>query len=357
MGIKGVVLEEKTNRPIEGAIISVQNYGHNLTSSDQGVYWRLLLPGRYNVTVSAFRYISQTKEIEVNSIDSHYIAKIVDFHLEVDKNIKEETHPEGVESQKISSPQPRPQPTKTTLPAHEIEGKPTTSSGFIGFNKHENWFHHDYLEMVKFMRKLSDRFPHITRLYSVGKSGENREIYVLEISDHPGVHEPGEPEFKYVANMHGNEVVGREMVLMLAKLLLENYGLNERLTKLVNTTRIHLMPSLNPDGYERAKLGDCDSEVGRGNANNVDLNRNFPDQYLTYDENHKQEPEVLVAMKWLKSYPFVLSANLHGGSLVANYPFDGNWDITKDGYNGTPDDNLFKHLAKVYSFVSYFTLF
>ena len=79
--------------------------------------------------------------------------------------------------------------------------------------------------------------------------------------------------------------------------------------KLVDETRIHILPSMNPDGYELHQ---------RANANNVDLNRDFPDRLQGV--SHIPEKETQAVLGWSLSNHFTLSANLHGGSLVVNYP-------------------------------------
>ena len=94
---------------------------------------------------------------------------------------------------------------------------------------------------------------------------------------------------------------------------------------------------------------------GRANANQKDLNRNFPDQFHDGKDQASllkgREPETLAAMKWIVSNPFILSGNLHGGSVVASYPFDDSPRASpwRSVYSKSPDDAMFRRLATLYA--------
>lgn len=211
--------------------------------------------------------------------------------------------------------------------------------------------HHSQSEIEQLLMQFASLYPDLTRLYSIGRSVEGRDLWVMEVTDNPGVHEPGEPEFKYVSNMHGNEVTGREMLLHLLEYLCRNYTSVPEVRQLVDSTRIHLLFSMNPDGYAVASASQSAampaySVTGRNNANHIDLNRNFPDRFGR--SQGSVQPETQAIMDWLEQYPFVLSANFHNGALVANYPYD-NSASGRNVYTATQDDDVFMQLALSYS--------
>ncbi|XP_065213969.1 carboxypeptidase D-like [Planococcus citri] len=319
MGIKGFVAD-KSGYFIPKATVIVEGINHNVSTNEKGEYWRLLVNGTYNVYAVAPGY-HPTPKRSITVENQKLRAKVVNFTL-----TKILESPPGLEV--------------------NTELSPIDQYGFLVPIEFK---YHSYEEMEKLLLVLENSYPNITRLYSIGKSVEGRKLLVLEISDHPGHHEPGEPEFKYIANMHGDEAVGRELLIYLAEYLCQNYGTDDRITRLVNTTRIHLMPSLNPDGFEKSTEGDCDGHGNRTrtNAHDVDINRNFPDRFRKIQE--KLEPETEAVIGWLKKYPFVLSANIHGGALVANYPYDENAPGEGNGPNYTPDNKVFQMLSRSYA--------
>lgn len=112
-----------------------------------------------------------------------------------------------------------------------------------------------YDELQRLFRSLEQKYPHLARVFSIGKSVEGRDLLVLEISENVGQRSLGEPMVKYIANMHGDEAVGRELLIILGQYLLDQYGKDDRISRLVNETDIYLMPSMNPDGFEKSVVG------------------------------------------------------------------------------------------------------
>jgi carboxypeptidase D len=58
--------------------------------------------------------------------------------------------------------------------------------------------------------------------------------------------------------MHGNEAAGRELMMQLIAYFINNSIRNQNVKNLLENTRIHIMPSMNPDGYEMSIEGKCE---------------------------------------------------------------------------------------------------
>ncbi len=381
IGVKGFVTTNKTNDPIldsihnkdsgvdgipvQNAVISVEGIAHDITTSHFGDYWRLLMPGTYKLTAKANGFKPQTKTIEVVASS----VAVLNFTLEQEHTTDSES--KNNNNEKVTNFNQDTNFVKTKKDQN-LEDLVAKINSLLYQDKREEIFkksidlnesffkYHNHEEMVDIMKRTNEKCPNITSIYSIGKSVRGTLMYSIIFSDNPLHHEPGEPEFRYIANMHGDEVLGRELLINLMVYLCENYGRVDLITQLIDSTRIHLIPTINPDGYDDAIKNNF--KYGRMNANNVDLNRNFPSIYDNYTggdrikrrikrsqyESDIIQPETKAIISLSKIFPFVLSANLHSGSLVVNYPFDDNYANIFQ-YSPSPDDSAFKMISRAYS--------
>ena len=115
--------------------------------------------------------------------------------------------------------------------------------------------YHTHEELVEILEALEKQFPNLAQIGSIGYSVQNRSLTFLHIANNVKDERPlGKPMFKYVGNMHGNEAVGREILSALAQHLLHNYNTDPEIKGLVDSTDIYILPSLNPDGFAKAKV-------------------------------------------------------------------------------------------------------
>jgi hypothetical protein len=206
--------------------------------------------------------------------------------------------------------------------------------------------YHNYSTLTDELNTYAESYPEICRLYSLGRSVEGRELWAMLISDNPD-DEEDEPEFKYVSTIHGNERICTEMCLYFIDLLLTEYGTDERIANLVDSTAIWIVPLMNPDGLERNT---------RANANGFDLNRNFPlltDGSLNIFTGEpldalNRQPEVRHIMSWTAENSFVLSAGFHTSAMLVCYPYGYNEQMSAVD-TPTPDDLLFEEISRRYT--------
>lgn len=192
----------------------------------------------------------------------------------------------------------------------------------IDIDQVTDWdFYPTYEAYIDMMNQFQTDYPGLCQVFSIGKTVNNRDLMMAKISANVGVRE-AEPQFLYTGTMHGDELVGYNLLLRLIDYLLSNYGTDPKVTDLLNNMEIWINPLANPDGtYYGGNSTVWNSR--RYNGNSIDLNRNYPDpEEGPHPDGHAWQPETLAFMQLAEENDFVMSANTHSGAEVINYPWD-----------------------------------
>lgn len=194
--------------------------------------------------------------------------------------------------------------------------------------------YHNYYEVEVYLDSMHIKYPELTKKDTIGYSVQGKNISAFLISDYPDSEET-EPEIKFGATIHGNEPVGTELCLNLISYLLDSYETNDSIAWLINNTETWFVPLANPNGRQA---------YSRYNANEVDLNRNYPvpDGSIGEDSTYDWEPETRAMIDFCCQHNFVISTMFHGGALVVNYQ----WDYDS---SAAPDSGLIQLIALGYS--------
>ena len=219
--------------------------------------------------------------------------------------------------------------------------------------------YHPNTSLLFAMKNTANISPISAETFSLGRSLENNYLIGIRIKENVSkkviqskqkrdrlfdknedVSPDMKPMVKLVGNIHGNEPVGRKLLTHFARYILSSAAtpnrqrdsLAQRAATILTTTDLWILPSMNPDGFDRAKEGKCSGQgfsSGRNNGGFKDLNRDFPtwkdmrnlrQGNKSHDIFKSRQKETKLMMRWILDNPFVLSASFHDGAVVVGYP-------------------------------------
>jgi len=191
-------------------------------------------------------------------------------------------------------------------------------------------FYYTYNQFTDLIEHLQEEHPDIFDYYSLGKTYEGRDIWLVKISDNVTINED-ESEVLFMGGTHGDEKPAYQAVIYSMKAIVENYtspnvnySFTTRIRNIVNTTELFFIPMVNPDGIEaqtrkNRRINDC--ILGKTVFRGVDINRNYGYKWEELD-NHP--------LRYIYgSFPFPLKTTV-------KYPFFDFKSIIREGsYRGS----------------------
>lgn len=111
--------------------------------------------------------------------------------------------------------------------------------------------YHTVAEMNWWMRKWAYEHPDIVDVYQIGESFGGVPILQLTITNKKLGKDTDKPAAYFDGGRHSGEITASESVFYMAWQLIEKYGEDADLTRLVNDKAFYIRPQVNPDGGEQ----------------------------------------------------------------------------------------------------------
>ncbi|MDB9429580.1 M14 family metallopeptidase [Microcystis aeruginosa CS-555/01A07] len=111
--------------------------------------------------------------------------------------------------------------------------------------------YYPYAELVSFLKNLASSYPNLISLTSIGKSYENRDIWLTTLTNQATGPYLEKPAYWIDANTHAGEVTGSAVALYTISHLLRQYGHNSQITRLLDHYTVYILPRLAVDGAEK----------------------------------------------------------------------------------------------------------
>jgi murein tripeptide amidase MpaA len=124
--------------------------------------------------------------------------------------------------------------------------------------------YYTYQELSDVLKGLAAANPNLAKLYSIGKSHQGRDLWLIEITNVETGAPDEKPGYYIDANTHPEEVAGTMASLYTAWYLLSRYGEDKRVTRLVDRRVFYILPRVNPDAAELCLTGTFFQWIGNG---------------------------------------------------------------------------------------------
>lgn len=130
-----------------------------------------------------------------------------------------------------------------------------------------------YEQIVDALKAYAAAYPKWTRLESIGKTIQGRDLWMITITNPATGPELSKPAMYIDGNTHANEVQGAEAALYTVDYLLKNYGRLPRVTEILDRSVFYILPVLNADGRALWFKGPSDADFPRTVMVSVDDDR------------------------------------------------------------------------------------